>query len=321
MPRSANVCPRNRVRYKAHHPEQRVQESFGLAQRKMVEESQGQGGFDGKIRVPPLPTPPAASAGRPGSDRFRGQPHRHIAAPNEGPIVGRPIRHPVLRLIRGMNLRLHPCSVAPAETRRAGQTAPPAEGLSCNNAPLKPGVAIIGGSIGPLWQCVCFSPSVRREAVAPLTAGLTATRVAPCRWPRYDPVLVKRPAVRRIENAVRQQIRPGATLYSEPGGAPFKVGALSDKALVLFLGQKETRTVISWSCLEGIYRFLDGEGWVKIGAVHDVRGQSGTLDGYIKRNGGPKRTTGGYVAAVLSVVGVIDVDRSNPARIRLKKDL
>ena len=35
-----------------------------------------------------------------------------------------------------MNLRLHPCSVAPAETRRAGQTAPPAEGLSCNNAVL-----------------------------------------------------------------------------------------------------------------------------------------------------------------------------------------
>ena len=28
-----------------------------------------------------------------------------------------------------MNLRLHPCSVAPAETRRAGHAAPPAEGL------------------------------------------------------------------------------------------------------------------------------------------------------------------------------------------------
>ena len=100
----------------------------------MVEESQGHGGFDGKIRVPPLPTPPAAPAGRPGSDRFRGQPHHHIAAANEGLVVGRPIRNAVLRLIRGMNLRLHPCSVAPAETRRAGQTAPPAEGLSCNNA-------------------------------------------------------------------------------------------------------------------------------------------------------------------------------------------
>ena len=64
----------------AHHPEQGVQEPFGLAQREMVEESQGQSGLDGEIRVPPLPTPPAASAGRPGSDRFRGHPHRHIAA-------------------------------------------------------------------------------------------------------------------------------------------------------------------------------------------------------------------------------------------------
>ena len=53
-----------------------------MAQREMVEEPQGQGGFDGEIRVPPLPTPTAAPAGRPGSDRFRGQPHRHIAAAN-----------------------------------------------------------------------------------------------------------------------------------------------------------------------------------------------------------------------------------------------
>ena len=52
----------------AHHPEQGVQEPFGLAQREMVEEPQGQGGFDGEIRVPPLPAPPAAPAGRPGRD-------------------------------------------------------------------------------------------------------------------------------------------------------------------------------------------------------------------------------------------------------------
>ena len=56
----------------AHHPEQGVQERCGLAQREMVDESQGQGGLDGKIRVPSLPAPPAAPAGCPGSDRFRG---------------------------------------------------------------------------------------------------------------------------------------------------------------------------------------------------------------------------------------------------------
>ena len=40
----------------AHHPEQGVQESFGLAQREMVEEPQGHGGLDGEIeyrRCPP----------------------------------------------------------------------------------------------------------------------------------------------------------------------------------------------------------------------------------------------------------------------------
>ena len=94
---------------------------------EMVEEPQGQGGLDGEIRVPPLPTTPAAPTGRPGGDRLRGQPHRHIAASNEGLVIGRPVRNAVLRLIRGMNLRLHPRSVAPAETRRAGQTAPPAD--------------------------------------------------------------------------------------------------------------------------------------------------------------------------------------------------
>ena len=60
-----------------------------------------------------------------------GTPVRHLARRAR---QGRPIRNAVLRLIRGMNLRLHPCSVAPADTRRAGHTAPPAEGLSCNNA-------------------------------------------------------------------------------------------------------------------------------------------------------------------------------------------
>ena len=99
----------------AHHPEQGVQESFGLAQREMIEEPQGQGGLDGEIRVPPLPAPPAAPAGCPGRDRLRGHPHRHIAASNEGLIVGRPVRNAVLRLIRGMDLRLHPCRVAPAK--------------------------------------------------------------------------------------------------------------------------------------------------------------------------------------------------------------
>ena len=49
----------------AHHPEQGVQEPFGLAQREMGEEPQGQGGLNGEIRVPPLPGSPARPSGGP----------------------------------------------------------------------------------------------------------------------------------------------------------------------------------------------------------------------------------------------------------------
>ena len=106
----------------------------------MVEEPQGQGGLDGEIRVPPLPAPPAAPAGRPGSDCLRGQPHRHIATSNEGFVVGRPVPNAILRLIRGMNLRLHPRSVDPAEgLEKCGPRRPTRSGYSCNNAARRAG--------------------------------------------------------------------------------------------------------------------------------------------------------------------------------------
>ena len=56
-------------------------------------------------------------------------------AANEGLIVGRPVRDAVLRLIRGMDLRLHPRSVAPAEgPKKCGPRRPTRSGYSCNNA-------------------------------------------------------------------------------------------------------------------------------------------------------------------------------------------
>ena len=140
---------------------------FGRSQAS-ARESQGQGGLDGEIRVPPLPTPPAAPAGRPGSDRFRGQPHRHIAASNKGLIVGRPVRNAILRLIRGMNLRLHPCSVAPAEgPEKCGPSRPTPGGSSCNNAP-----SITHGSS-------LHASKIGRESIA-------ADRARRFAWPRME---------------------------------------------------------------------------------------------------------------------------------------
>jgi len=96
----------------------------------MVDEPQGQSRLDGEIRVPTLPAPPAAPAGCPGGDRLRCQPHGHIAAAHEGLVVGRPVGHAVLRLVRGMDLRLHSRSVAPVDgSEKTGHATPSAEHL------------------------------------------------------------------------------------------------------------------------------------------------------------------------------------------------
>ena len=148
----------------AHHPEQCVQEPFGLAQREMVKESQGQGGLDGEIRVAPLPTPPAAPAGRPASDRLRGQPHRHIAASNECAVVGRPVRNAVLRLVRGMDLRLHPCSVAPAESP---EKCAPTQGLHATTP------YTVAGSPGPDQDVDALSFSCLIRSISAICAAVS----------------------------------------------------------------------------------------------------------------------------------------------------
>ena len=124
-----------------------------------------------------------------------------------------------------------------------------------------------------------------------------------------------------IEAAIRKSVAPGMILRTVPARAQFEVQKLSEGSLVLLFGKKRTRTAIPWSCLESVMRLLVKGDWIEIRSVHDVEGVPGSLDGHIKSNGGPARTTGGYVAAVLEAAKVVDVDLNRPARIRLNKDI
>ena len=68
-------------------------------------------------------------------------------------------------------------------------------------------------------------------------------------------------------------------------------------------------------------RLLTHGDWVEIRSVHDTTGVPGWLDGHLKSNGGPRRTVGGYVAAVLEAARIVEVDSSRPARVRLSKTI
>ena len=77
----------------------------------MEEKTQRQGGFDGDVRVLPLGAPRARSVRFPSGDGRRGQPDGDVASADQGAIIGGPVPDVVLRLIRGMNSRLHPSSL------------------------------------------------------------------------------------------------------------------------------------------------------------------------------------------------------------------
>ena len=81
--------------------------------------------------------------------------------------------------------------------------------------------------------------------------------------------------------AVIRQMRP-RTLFTVPGGARFEVDNLAPDAVELLFGGSKTRTVIRWTCLEGIPAFLHEKGWVEIGATHSVTVKPGTLEAYLE---------------------------------------
>ena len=59
------------------------------------------------------------------------------------------------------------------------------------------------------------------------------------------------------------------------------------------------------------------KGWVEIGATHSVTVKPGTLEAYLRTC--LRRSTGGYVAALLAEADIIDIDPRKPVKIRLKR--
>ena len=118
-----------------------------------------------------------------------------------------------------------------------------------------------------------------------------------------------------VEQAVRAAVAPGEALQTPTGRGTFSVARYTSDGLVLLLGAKEAWTPLPWTALEEIPDFLRGRSWVRIGSTYATDAIEGTLDAHLKRF--LARATGGWVAVVLERAGVLDIDRTPPARIKL----
>lgn len=122
-----------------------------------------------------------------------------------------------------------------------------------------------------------------------------------------------------IERSIRAQIPAGSTLLTPTRSKPFQVESLDDRGIVLLLGEDRATSRLSWAALEGIRPLLASGHWLRIGGSFSVDGEPGSLDGYLK--GHIKRATAGWVASLLEAAGVVEIDRTRPARIRLASEL
>ena len=86
--------------------------------------------------------------------------------------------------------------------------------------------------------------------------------------------------------------------------------------IVMLLGPKQTPTRVTWRIFEGILPYLQDGDWVEFGATRDVRGNPGTLDGYLKDS--LNRSAANYIAVILERAGLVELDRERPMRVRLR---
>jgi hypothetical protein len=119
-----------------------------------------------------------------------------------------------------------------------------------------------------------------------------------------------------VEDAVRGAVSPGDLLATPSGRGQFTVAEYTARGIVLLLGEKQARTPLPWQALEQVPDFLRGRGWVRIGSLYSTGSTPGSLDAHLKTF--LKTATAGWIAVVLEKAGVITVDRTRPARIKLR---
>jgi hypothetical protein len=118
---------------------------------------------------------------------------------------------------------------------------------------------------------------------------------------------------------ITQKIPSLPSQLETPSGRRFKIIHIDGEKVIVVTGKKPTRIKIPASALEDVPNFLEGKGWVRIGAIHGISDEA-SLDGFLK-----EFTYGtsiaSYVAPILELAGIIEIDRRRPARIRLKTSI
>ncbi len=118
----------------------------------------------------------------------------------------------------------------------------------------------------------------------------------------------------RSAGAIRGTIHSGDQLKTPTGRGTFEIAEITNDAVVLLFGNQRTPTPLSWSLLDAALEDIAGRGWVPIGASHSVHSALGSFEALLKP--AVNRSCANYVAVLLERVGLLEIDRHLPARVR-----
>ena len=115
---------------------------------------------------------------------------------------------------------------------------------------------------------------------------------------------------------ITRGIPVGSLIKTPSGRSQFEVYHIDPDRVMIRVGKRGYILTIPASCFEGVPDFLRGKGWIRIGAIHNAA-LEGTFDEYVQRST-HGTSAASYVAPILERIGIIEIDRKRPARIRLK---
>ena len=101
-----------------------------------------------------------------------------------------------------------------------------------------------------------------------------------------------------------------------PSGKQFEVIHIDGERVLIETGKKPSELKIPVSALEEAPDFLRGKDWVRIGAVHEISDEL-SLDTFLKRFS-HGTSLASYVAPLLELAEIAEIDRNRPAKIRLE---
>jgi hypothetical protein len=117
-----------------------------------------------------------------------------------------------------------------------------------------------------------------------------------------------------IFNIIFNKVSPGSVFQTPSGRSSYTYRKSNRSKVYLEVGTSGTIISIPSQCFDNLPEYLDGKGWVRIGATHGIPPR-GSIDEYLQQLTGGL-SVASYVLPILEELDIIEIQKTRPMRAR-----